>query len=55
MIVGTSIWFTVCIAMKLTLKILLRYQGYMFEGRGKKVSLKTKIWGILLKGKKNFK
>jgi carnitine O-palmitoyltransferase 1 len=50
MIVGTSLWFSVCIGMKITLKILLRYQGYMFEGRGKKTSLKTKIWAILLKG-----
>jgi hypothetical protein len=41
----------VCLAMRYTLKLLLTYRGFLFEGRGKKVSLKTTIWAILLKGK----
>jgi hypothetical protein len=55
MIVGTSVWFAICLSMKTTLRMLLSYQGYMFEGRGKRVSLRTKIWAILLKGFLNFK
>jgi hypothetical protein len=37
-------------AMKLTLMMLLRYQGYMFETRGKNVSVMTQIWGLMMKG-----
>lgn len=35
--------------MRYTLKFLLMYKGFMFETRGKKVSMKTKIWAVLVK------
>ncbi|KAL7014655.1 hypothetical protein ACKWTF_016048 [Chironomus riparius] len=49
-IIGFTSWIVLTIVLKLILKILLQYQGYMFEGRGAKVSLKTKIWAATLKG-----
>lgn len=46
---GLLFWLFYCVIMKSTLKILLTYRGFMFEARGKSVSLKTKIWGLMLK------
>ncbi|XP_037036694.1 carnitine O-palmitoyltransferase 1, liver isoform-like [Bradysia coprophila] len=47
-ITSFMLWLVLCAVMKVTLKILLTYRGFMFESRGKGVSLKTKIWGVLL-------
>lgn len=52
-ITGLFLWIFLCVSMKLTLKILLTYRGFMFESRGKRVSLKTKIWGIMLRSMLN--
>jgi carnitine O-palmitoyltransferase 1, liver isoform len=38
-----------CMMMRYTLKLLLMYKGFMYEGRGSKISLKTKVWGVLVK------
>lgn len=49
-LVGFLIWVSVILLMRYTLKFLLMYKGFMFETRGKSVSLKTKIWVVLVKG-----
>jgi len=36
--------------MRYMLKVLLMYKGYMYETRGKGVSLTTKVWAVLMKG-----
>jgi carnitine O-palmitoyltransferase 1, liver isoform len=43
------IWLTICLTLRYTLKFLLMYKGYLFESRGKGISLKTKIWGMLVR------
>ncbi|KAG4075246.1 hypothetical protein HA402_003037 [Bradysia odoriphaga] len=48
-IVGLILWLCMCVILRLILKALLSYHGFMFETRGKGVSLTTKIWGIMLK------
>lgn len=48
-IVGFIFWLCMCVILRLILKTLLSYHGFMFETRGKGVSLTTKIWGIMLK------
>lgn len=37
--------------MRYTLKLLLMYKGWMYESRGSgaKISIKTRIWGVLVK------
>lgn len=50
-LVGFLIWLSGMLIMRYTLKMLLMYKGFMFESRGKKVSLKTKIWAVLVKCK----
>ncbi|CAG9802922.1 unnamed protein product [Chironomus riparius] len=47
--VAFIIWLVICITLRYTLKFLLMYKGYMFETRGKGVSLTTRVWGILVK------
>lgn len=37
--------------MRYTLKLLLMYKGFMYETRGKSISLKTKVWAVLVKRK----
>lgn len=49
-LVGFIYWYSVCLIMRYTLKLLLSYKGFLFETRGKKVSLTTKIWAVLVKG-----
>lgn len=49
--VGLVFWLSICITLRLTLRVLLTYRGFMFESRGKGVSLTTKIWAVLLKSK----
>lgn len=46
-------WIFICLAMRYTLKLLLMYKGWMYESRGSgsKVSVGTKLWGLLVKGK----
>lgn len=48
---GLFYWLLICLIMRYTLKMLLAYKGFMFEARGRSVSIKTKIWAILLKSK----
>jgi len=40
--------------MRYTLKLLLMYKGWMYEARGSgsRVSLKTKVWAVLVKGER---
>lgn len=47
-------WIIVCLTMRYTLKLLLIYKGWMYESRGagRKVSLATKAWAVLVKGNK---
>lgn len=41
------LWVTIILVLRYTLKLLLMYKGWMFEGRGdKKTSLKTYIWAV---------
>lgn len=42
--------------MRYTLKLLWMYKGWMYESRGSgsRVSLATKAWAVLVKGKKLF-
>lgn len=40
---GSFVWFLMVQAMRLFIKTLLEYKGFMFEPRGR-MSLKTKIW-----------
>ncbi|KAJ6636276.1 Carnitine O-palmitoyltransferase 1, liver isoform [Pseudolycoriella hygida] len=49
LITSFLLWICICVLMKIILKVLLSYRGFMFESRGKSVSLKTKIWGLMLK------
>lgn len=39
--------------MRYVLKILLMYKGFMFETRGKGISMMTKVWAVLVKCKLN--
>ncbi|KAG5684908.1 hypothetical protein PVAND_014118 [Polypedilum vanderplanki] len=48
-IIGFLWWLSICLTLRYTLKLLLMYKGYLFETRGKGVSLKTKVWAILVK------
>jgi hypothetical protein len=48
-IIGTTIWLSAVIVNRYTLKILFNYHGWMYESQQSKVSLKTKIWGGLVK------
>lgn len=48
--VSFGLWVIICLIMRYTLKLLLMYKGFMFETRGKGVSLMTKVWGLLVKG-----
>ncbi|XP_054719264.1 carnitine O-palmitoyltransferase 1, liver isoform-like [Uloborus diversus] len=44
------LWVTVILFLRYTLKLLLMYKGWMFEGRGaRKTSLKTYIWAALVR------
>uniref|UniRef100_A0A336M930 carnitine O-palmitoyltransferase n=1 Tax=Culicoides sonorensis TaxID=179676 RepID=A0A336M930_CULSO len=50
-LVGIFFWFLICLTMRYTLKLLLMYKGWMYESRGpgSRVSLKTKLWVVLVK------
>uniref|UniRef100_T1GPK9 Uncharacterized protein n=1 Tax=Megaselia scalaris TaxID=36166 RepID=T1GPK9_MEGSC len=45
---GLLVWLSICFSMRYTLKLLLMYKGWMYESRapGRKISLKTKLWGV---------
>uniref|UniRef100_A0A2L2XZS8 carnitine O-palmitoyltransferase n=1 Tax=Parasteatoda tepidariorum TaxID=114398 RepID=A0A2L2XZS8_PARTP len=44
------LWITIILMLRYTLKLLLMYKGWMFEGRhGRKTSLKTYIWAGLVR------
>ncbi|XP_033629485.1 carnitine O-palmitoyltransferase 1, liver isoform-like isoform X2 [Asterias rubens] len=47
-IYATLLWLVIIFSVRFILKRLLSYKGFMYEGRGK-VSLKTKIWTVLLR------
>lgn len=49
-------WVVICLTMRYTLKLLLMYKGWMYESRGSgsRVSLSTKAWAVLVKGKEQF-
>uniref|UniRef100_A0A4D5RA50 carnitine O-palmitoyltransferase n=1 Tax=Scolopendra viridis TaxID=118503 RepID=A0A4D5RA50_SCOVI len=48
---GFLCWWAIILAMQYMLKILLMYKGWMYEarGRGARISLKTKLWIVLVK------
>ncbi|XP_050391317.1 carnitine O-palmitoyltransferase 1, liver isoform isoform X1 [Patella vulgata] len=48
-IFGTVLWVAVINFIKFFLRILFNYQNWMYEVRGKKVSLKTKLWVVLVR------
>lgn len=50
-ITGLVFWLCICYTMRYTLKLLLMYKGWMYETRGKgsKVSLTTRVWGVATK------
>ena len=48
---GLVFWLGICYTMRYTLKMLFMYKGWMYESRakGRKVSLKTRLWGAAVK------
>lgn len=48
--VGTFLWIRLCIAIRLLLTLILRHKGFIFETRGKDLTLKTKIYRKILRG-----
>lgn len=50
-VVGLFLWLIVIYTIRYMLKFLLLYKGWMYEARGKgrKVSIFTKIWLLLVK------
>lgn len=49
-LVALIYWIIICRIMRYTLKLLLMYKGYMNENKRTGVSLRTKIWALILKG-----
>lgn len=49
--VALSVWLAVIMVIRYTLRMTLMYKGWMYEerGRGRSVSIKTKIWLLLVK------
>ena len=43
LVFSTLFWLGIILFLKYTLKLLLMYHGWMYEGRGK-VSIQTKAW-----------
>lgn len=48
-ITGILFWLLISYTMRYTLKLLLMYKGWMFEGRSRKPSIKTKLWVVLVR------
>lgn len=50
-VVGIGIWGTTIFAVRNLLKLLFQYKGYMYEqrGRGRSVSLATRLWYMAVK------
>uniref|UniRef100_A0A1L8DYB6 carnitine O-palmitoyltransferase n=1 Tax=Nyssomyia neivai TaxID=330878 RepID=A0A1L8DYB6_9DIPT len=48
---GLVFWLSICYTMRYSLKLLLMYKGWMYEarGKGKSVSMQTKLWGAVVK------
>lgn len=48
---GLAFWLTVIFTIRYTLRLLLIYKGWMYEARGKgrRISLRTKLWVVLVK------
>ncbi|XP_034255804.1 carnitine O-palmitoyltransferase 1, liver isoform isoform X2 [Thrips palmi] len=49
--VALSVWLAIIMVIRYTLRMLLMYKGWMYEerGRGRSISLKTKLWLLLVK------
>ncbi|CAD6196680.1 unnamed protein product [Caenorhabditis auriculariae] len=48
LVAGALVWFLLVQLLRLSIKLLLTYKGWMYESPGKPVSTSTKIWlGIL--------
>ncbi|KAH3723803.1 hypothetical protein DPMN_049597, partial [Dreissena polymorpha] len=45
---STLLWLAIILSLKYTLKVLLMYHGWMYEGRGP-VSFPTRAWGLLIR------
>ncbi|XP_043286172.1 carnitine O-palmitoyltransferase 1, liver isoform isoform X2 [Venturia canescens] len=48
-VVGFVLWLVTIYALRYTLKLVLMYKGWIFESRGRKPSLSTRVWLILVK------
>lgn len=50
-IAGVAIWSTTIYTVRSLLKLLFKYNGWMYEerGKGRQVSLTTRVWGIVVK------
>ncbi|WAR06943.1 CPT1A-like protein, partial [Mya arenaria] len=48
LIYSTLLWLGIILFLKYTLKLLLMYHGWMYEGRGK-ISIQTKAWLLLVR------
>jgi len=46
---AAATWLAVVLGVRLLLRALLSYQGWMYESRGKKISFKTKAWMVAMK------
>ncbi|XP_058800409.1 carnitine O-palmitoyltransferase 1, muscle isoform-like [Phymastichus coffea] len=49
LIAGFLSWLTVVITIRFTIRLLLQYQGWMYEKQPTKPSLATKLWAFSLK------
>lgn len=47
-VLAFTTWFSYVSARRFLLQTLYSYHGWMYEARGK-ISLKTKVWGVLIK------
>jgi carnitine O-palmitoyltransferase 1 len=50
-LLGVIVWLAIIYSVRYTLKVLLMYKGWMYEqrGKGRVISLRTKIWFLLIK------
>lgn len=50
-VTGLVFWLLICYTMRYTLKLLFMYKGWMYESRakGRKISLKTRLWAGAVK------
>lgn len=50
-LISLVVWLAVIFTLRYILKLLLIYKGWMYEarGRGRKISMATKIWLVFVK------